>query len=147
MTHPTDLEASELLIEETVLGIKIDVLCSGIFEGTVGADGADEITSLLALSEGAAISLTNPLACTNSSNCPEPLVVWVNLPYKTTLELMEEEELVSFADLVEGAGGPLATRWNAWEAALKIHVPVTLRSKPKMKEQMWTFSSMTRSTH
>jgi hypothetical protein len=103
-THPTDSEGSEILFEETILGIKIDVLCSEIFDGTVGANGADMITELLALAGGAAISLTNALLCTNSANCPEPLVVWINLPYKTTLELMEEEGNF-FADLFEGTGG------------------------------------------
>jgi hypothetical protein len=104
-TKPTDAEGSEILVEETILGIKIDVLCSGIFDGTVGANGVDTITELLALSGGAAITLANMLLCTNTSNCPEPLVVWINLPYKTTLELMEEEGVSFFVDLFEGTGG------------------------------------------
>jgi hypothetical protein len=104
-TKPTDAEGSEILIEETILGIKIDVLCSGIFDGTVGANGADTITELLALGGGAAITLANMLLCTNSANCPEPLVAAINLPYTTTLELMEEEGVSSFADLFAGTGG------------------------------------------
>jgi hypothetical protein len=103
--HNTDAEASEILIEETILGIKIDILCSGIGEGTIGANGTGTGTELLALGGGAAITLANMLTCTNSSNCPEPLIAPVNLPYKGTLELMEEEGVSSFAGLVEGTGG------------------------------------------
>ena len=47
--HNVDGEGSEVLIEETILGIKIDVLCSGIGDGTVSANGAGTGTELLAL--------------------------------------------------------------------------------------------------
>ena len=103
--HNTDAEGSEILIEETILGIKIDVLCSGIFDGNVQANGVDVVSELLALAGGSAINLTNALVCTNSLNCPEPLVVASHLPYKTTLELMEEEGSTFFVDLFEGSGG------------------------------------------
>jgi hypothetical protein len=102
--HPIDAEGSEILVEETILGLKIDVLCSLIFDGTVASNGAGTFTELLALGGGAAITLANMLACTNSSNCPEPLITFLNLPDITTLELMEEEGVSRFADLLEGTG-------------------------------------------
>jgi hypothetical protein len=105
-TKATDSEGTEILVEETILGIKIDVLCSGIFDGTVGPNGVDEITLLLSLA-GIEVTLANMLECTNSSNCPEPLVSAVDLPYPTLAELMEEEGVTNptFVDLFTGTGG------------------------------------------
>ena len=54
--HNTDTEGPEILMEETILGIKIDVLCSGIFDGNVQANGVDVVSELLALAGGSAIS-------------------------------------------------------------------------------------------
>jgi hypothetical protein len=102
--HNTDAEGSEILIEETILGIKIDVLCSGFFDEQVLANGAITIQELLSLS-GMLVTLVSQLMCTNTANCPEPLVAAIDLPYKGTLELMEEEGVSSFVTLLEGTGG------------------------------------------
>ena len=78
------------------LGIRVEILCTGILDGTVGPASAGEITELLNTSKEA-ISLTalSGLAlempnCTNTKNCTEPLVWAVGLPWKTELELMED---------------------------------------------------------
>jgi hypothetical protein len=62
---------------------------------------------LFALGGGEEITLANALACTNSSNCPEPLVAMNHLQFQTTLELMEEEGLSFFIDLWSGTGGAI----------------------------------------
>ncbi|HXP99471.1 MAG TPA: hypothetical protein VN845_05320 [Solirubrobacteraceae bacterium] len=100
----------ELALTETLDGIKINALCSGILDGFIGPDGADEITELLNLA-GEAISLTGlsgvALTCTNSANCGEPLAWALELPWLTLLVLLEEGDEVFFADLLvnEKAGG------------------------------------------
>jgi len=101
----------ELLLEETILGIKIDKLCSGIFVGTIGPTGEDKITELLNLALEP-INLTAlvelGLECVNDQNCPEPLVWAVHLPWNTLLELMVEGTETFFVDLISnsGAGNP-----------------------------------------
>ena len=105
----------ELLFAEnvTVLGVKIDLkfLCSGIFVGDVGPDGADDITELLNLPKEL-IDLTPlvelGLECTNDENCPEPLAWADNLPWLTQLELMVDGSEEFFVDLLtpNGNGNP-----------------------------------------
>ena len=105
----------ELLISEnmTVLGVKvkIGVLCSGIFVGNIGSDGADDITELLNLPKEL-IDLTPlvelGLECTNDENCPEPLAWADNLPWLTQLELMVDGSEEFFVDLLtpNGNGNP-----------------------------------------
>src|SRR5258708_35871573 len=102
----TDSEG-ELLFEETVLGIKIDALCSGILDGTIGANGADLITALLNLAGGEipTTELVEPgIACTNDLNCPEPLAWADKLPWESLLELMVDGTETFFVDLLIGAG-------------------------------------------
>jgi len=100
----------ELALTETLLGNKIDALCSGSLDGFVGPDGADEITELLNLS-GGSISLTGlsgtALECTNSGSCGEPLAWAIELPWLTLLVLMEDGTETFFADLLvsEKTGG------------------------------------------
>ncbi|HXP99734.1 MAG TPA: hypothetical protein VN845_06685, partial [Solirubrobacteraceae bacterium] len=100
----------ELALTETLDGIKINELCSGIFAGFIGPNGADEITEILNL-EGGAISLTSlsgtALSCTNSENCGEPLFWYLELPWLTLLVLMEDGTETFFADLLvnEKSGG------------------------------------------
>src|ERR1700704_3680077 len=59
------------------LGVKSQVLCSGIFDGTTGSEYEGKLGELLSLS-GIAISMTalvgTALSCTNEANCTEPLV-------------------------------------------------------------------------
>jgi hypothetical protein len=84
------------------LGVRVELLCSGTLDGTIGPNGADEITELLNL-EKVAINLTplvgTALACTNTKNCTEPLVWAEELPWKTELVLMEDTESF-FVDLL-----------------------------------------------
>jgi len=68
--------------------------CSGVFDGLVLSKGEDTVEALL--SGGVEITLSNTLACTNIKNCPTPLVVAENLPWKTQLSLMTSG---SFLDL------------------------------------------------
>jgi hypothetical protein len=105
-TLATDSESGEIALEETVLGVKTVVLCSGIFDGTIGPNGVDEITALLDLTGTITVPRTlegSGLACTNSGNCPEPLVWAVGLPYKTQAELMVEGTETWFVDLFTNA--------------------------------------------
>jgi len=105
-TLASDTEG-ELLLEETILGVKIDALCSGIFDGTVGNDGEDMITELLNLPKELvdATELVEPgLACTNTTNCPEPLAWADNLPWNTLLELMVDGTEEFFVDLLLSGG-------------------------------------------
>jgi hypothetical protein len=108
---PADGESSEILLEETILGVKIDILCSGIFDGTANINGEGTVTELLTLS-GTLVSKTpleEPgLACTNSANCPEPLIWADNLPWKLVAELMVDGTETFFVGLLlsSGAGNP-----------------------------------------
>jgi hypothetical protein len=113
ITADLNVEATgELELEETILGLKIVAVCSGILDGTIGPNGLDVISELLTLDGLTVISLVplvEPgLGCTNGSNCPEPLVWAVHLPWESLLELMEEGTEVFFADLIfsSGAGNP-----------------------------------------
>lgn len=100
----------ELALKETLDGIKINALCNGILDGSVGPDGADEITELLNAA-GEAISLTGltgtALSCTNSELCGEPLAWALELPWLSLLVLMEDGTETFFADLLvnETSGG------------------------------------------
>jgi hypothetical protein len=105
-----DIEG-ELLLQETIpiINVKIDALCSGVFDGTIGPTGEDEITELLTLTTGALVSstpLVEPgLLCTNTENCPEPLAWADNLPWQTLLELMVDGTETFFIDLLSKTGG------------------------------------------
>ncbi len=113
-TLPVDSEAQELLLEtKTVLG-NVDVLCSGLFDGTIGENGVDELTELLSLN-GELISLTAlsglALECVSdtTSLCANPAKVWaVNLPWPTLLVLLVDgtEEFLADLILMKGAANP-----------------------------------------
>ncbi len=102
----------ELLLAETLDGIKIDALCSGIFVGDVGPNGADDMTELLTLGEVAAGEplVGAGLTCTNDENCAEALAWAEELPWLTLLVLMEDGTETFFADLLtsEKTGGTVA---------------------------------------
>jgi hypothetical protein len=68
--------------------------------GSVGPTGEGAVTELLTLA-GVAITLTNMVACTNITGCPEPLATPVNLPWKTQLVNEAGEDA---AGLLLGAG-------------------------------------------
>jgi hypothetical protein len=82
-----------------------DVLCSGIFDGSVGANGEDEITEVLSLAK-VVVTLAAPLVCESDAVCEKSttdvLVSPENLPWHTLLFLMESNN--SFLDLVFLAG-------------------------------------------
>ena len=80
------------------VGIRVEILCEGILDGTVGPASTGEITELLNTAKEA-ISLTalSGLAlempnCANTKNCTEPLVWAVGLPWKTDLPWKTELE-------------------------------------------------------
>ncbi len=110
------LEITESLADEVIaeLSLKeinvpiigtVEILCSGIFDGTISTEGNGQITELLSLS-GTAISLVGlsgtPLECVNISKCPSPLVWAVGLPWATqgavSVETPEE-----FEEVIENA--------------------------------------------
>jgi hypothetical protein len=110
----TNTEA-ELLVEETVIGIKIAALCSEILDGTINQNGEDLVTELLDIL-GNPIDMTilvEPgLLCANVQNCPEPLVWADNMPWRTKLELMDVGTEIFFADLFFNAGFHLVCMGN-----------------------------------
>jgi len=94
----------ELLLEDTKTLIgKVDILCSGVFLGTVGPSSADEITELLTLGL-VAIPLTalsgTGLECENSEHCEKAKVWAEELPWKTEAELMVDGTETFFVDLL-----------------------------------------------
>ena len=97
----------ELLLEETVLGIKLDALCSGILVGTIGPSGEGTITELLNLAKEAINKeelVELGLLCTSDSSCgTEPLAWAKGLPWKTLLQRMVDGTETFFVNLLENA--------------------------------------------
>ena len=84
------------------VGIRVEILCIGILDGTVGPGDADEISELLnAAKESINLAPLTELAltCANTKNCTEPLVWAEELPWKTEVELMEDGGSTFFVDL------------------------------------------------
>jgi hypothetical protein len=106
------LAQGELLLQNTISGVKAMALCSGDIDGTVnGLNGADKLTQLLDLA-GNAISGT-PLtgafiSCEGQENCTTPEAWAVHLPWNTLAALIEGIAGVEFADFITngGAGNP-----------------------------------------
>jgi hypothetical protein len=103
-----------ILLEDTGAFGGAAMECSGILDGTVGADGLGVVSEVLNLAGTTVISLsalTEPgVACVKLSGlCEEPLAWAVHLPWNTLLELMEEGTPVErfFAVLVEDSGAGL----------------------------------------
>lgn len=103
----------KLLLEDSnaeKLGIKAAVECEGTLVGTVNANGADTVTEVLN-AKGEAINKTAltqlGLECKNETSCEGTSLVWaVNLPWNSTLELVEQESKEFFADVLRpGASG------------------------------------------
>jgi hypothetical protein len=82
-----------------------EILCSGIFDGNVGPNGADDVTQVLTLGGVLVPELDeNPgsggIVCTSEKLCEaNPTIFPVNLPYLTQLMLDTEDGL--FYDLVQ----------------------------------------------
>jgi hypothetical protein len=91
-----------ILLSDTSNGS--DVKCSGIFDGSVGPNGEDEITEVLSLAK-VAVALGSELVCESGAVCEKSttdvLVAPEGLPWHTLLFLMENG---SFLDLVFSAG-------------------------------------------
>jgi len=107
-----DIEGDLVLSNKNAggLGITVEVLCEGIFDGFVESESKDLITELLELNGTTGIShtpLVEPgLLCVDVSSghtCAEPLVWAEELPWGTELELMIDEGTTFFVDLILGA--------------------------------------------
>lgn len=92
----TELLSTETIGELTlkvenvpVLGT-VEVLCSGILDGTISPEGMDEVTEVLTLA-----GVNGPILCINILNCPTPLAVAVGLPYTTELGAAVEGKSLS----------------------------------------------------
>jgi hypothetical protein len=107
--------SGELLLEneKSSAGRAALTKCSGILDGFVGANSADDITEALTLG-GASISLTaltgTSVTCELEAVCESSSKVWPeHLPWLTELELWEESPTSSgYVDLLlptAGAGG------------------------------------------
>jgi hypothetical protein len=106
VTALTSVETSgEVLVATLVLGVEaVDILCSGIFDGSVGPSGEDEITAVLTLSgvEVGKELVGTPLSCTVDTSvgkeCGEVgglAEIWVDgLPWHGLLVLMESGEFL-----------------------------------------------------
>jgi len=106
----------ELLFEDTELGGAF--LCSGLFEGTIGAEGQDETTMVFNL-EGTLIeeldasSATGGLKCVADEKiCLVNSEIWpVNLPFLTLLKL-DTEEAEAYWDVYDlNANGLMPGYW------------------------------------
>ena len=98
----------ELLFENVLNGAAF--LCSGKFDGTVGANGAAEITEVLTLSGAKLTELdetgaTNGIVCTSVKLCTGEEIWYVNLPFK--LELMLDTEGGFYDLIIKNAAGRL----------------------------------------
>jgi hypothetical protein len=99
----------ELLLEDSAL--KAMVLCSGIFDGWIGPNSLDFISEVLSLekvTQGGQLVMGTGITCEAQETCagsPAPLVWAANLPWETEAELMEDEGLIYFVDLLTGAAG------------------------------------------
>jgi hypothetical protein len=83
------------------VGITSELLCSIIFDGTVGPSSADLITEALTLTGVKVVeplATGEPLACTNSKNCESPKAWTEGLPFETEAELLEQTAGTFFAD-------------------------------------------------
>jgi hypothetical protein len=83
---------------------KAEILCSGLFVGTVGSDGEDTVTEVFNLSGTKIAELdgspaTGGISCTGDNLCETGSEIWpINLPFLTLLQLDTENN--KFYDLV-----------------------------------------------
>jgi len=115
----------------------VEVKCSGIFDGTIGPNGVDEVTKVLNLAEvevgndGATLT-GNPLLCESfvspeAFDCetgPEKAEVWpASLPWKSQLELMLVTGEEDILDVFTGTGEE-----PGWEVRCKTLSGLTLEN-------------------
>jgi hypothetical protein len=111
VTELIDIESGPeaILLEELASLLKIDIVCHAILDGSIGPNGADDITELLT-PEGVRVDtelLVEPaLVCIGLENCPEPLLWLDNLegPWLTLAELMVDGTEEFFVDLITTPG-------------------------------------------
>lgn len=87
--------------------VKLKMECTGIFDGSVGANGEDETTELLKTDKVTIVSLANKLACTGLNGCSKAEASPEKLPWLTQAELLENG---TFGDIVSSA-----TYWSLCE--------------------------------
>jgi hypothetical protein len=107
----------EILLEDTkVLGVKVDILCSAILDGSILTDGESEITEVLSLT-GVLVTKTplsgEPLSCENKESCGAAgalaLVYPLNLPWVDLLYSRENGQIwddVTSEAAEKAAAGP-----------------------------------------
>jgi hypothetical protein len=115
IAEPLNIEAEgELLLEDTkggLFGEAVDVLCSGILDGTANPESLDYVSEVLTLTPTIKELInTEPLVelgleCINNTGCPTPLVWAENLPWETEVKLVEIGTLVDFAIYIYGNPG------------------------------------------
>jgi len=101
--------SGEISLEDNKAPIvgKADVLCSGILDGWVDANGLDFVSEVLNLTTLVAVTLAAALLCTTISGCEaateaSPIEVSpVGLPWSTLLVLVENG---TFRDFITGSG-------------------------------------------
>ncbi|HEY5287032.1 MAG TPA: hypothetical protein VIJ50_08000 [Solirubrobacteraceae bacterium] len=95
-----------LLLEDMGASVKLDVTCSGFFDGTITAPNLDLITEVLNLSKVKEIPLD--CAVTPTGNCENnlALVTPVNLPWSTELLLVSGTTTLWLDDLTSATGLP-----------------------------------------
>jgi hypothetical protein len=105
----SDIEGELLFVN---LENGVEFLCSGIFDGSVGANGVDEVTEILKL-DGVTVvpeldeaGATGGIACTTIKTCiANKVEIWPNnLPYKTELMLDTEDGLFYDLTVANNAG-------------------------------------------
>jgi hypothetical protein len=108
----------ELTNTKAFFGQGVTVLCSVNWDGAIlsngtFSDGEDLTNEALSLSAGQISgALTGAaLTCLNILNCVEPLVWFVNLPWNTLLELMEDTASF-FVDLITESSNEKPAGWH-----------------------------------
>jgi hypothetical protein len=99
----------EFVDTSTIIGTEVGLLCSGIFDGTVGPGTEDMLAELLNLSKEKIELGVRLITCTvTKGTCGTATVAFENLPWLTELELMGTEAEPLFLDkiLTGGKGEP-----------------------------------------
>ncbi|MGA7704084.1 MAG: hypothetical protein WB998_04225 [Solirubrobacteraceae bacterium] len=116
------------------LGIKSKVLCSGMFDGTVGPGAADSITEVLSLTD-VLVTLSAPLTCTPVETCTSATVAPVGLPWKTELSSVTDDELFNGGWEVVCK----TTLGTFEETCVSAEQLITLENDPTEKDVLVTF--------
>jgi hypothetical protein len=102
----TEGEVEVISLNTGGFGITTKVLCSVLLDGWIGPESLDFVSELLTLA-GVLVPTTvltgTPLLCTNTQNCTEP-EVWADVPFESEAELMIDEGVTFFVDLLLNAG-------------------------------------------